>query len=85
MARLGVRDYVTKPFNEELLLAKAGRAVPLVARPTHNERPESALGRIQRYPRGSELRGNEIPRLNLRGSPRTFGIRVAESLRAGGG
>ena len=32
VARLGVRDYVTKPFNEELLLAKAARVVPLVAR-----------------------------------------------------
>src|SRR5262245_24692386 len=32
VARLGVRDYVTKPFNEELLLAKAARVVSLVAR-----------------------------------------------------
>ena len=45
VARLGVRDYVTKPFNEELLLAKAGRAVPLVARPTHNGRPNPRSGR----------------------------------------
>jgi CheY-like chemotaxis protein len=32
VARLGVRDYVTKPFNEELLLAKAARVVSLIAR-----------------------------------------------------
>src|SRR5262245_1622226 len=32
VARLGVRDYVTKPFNEELLLAKAARVVSLVRR-----------------------------------------------------
>ena len=29
VARLGVRDYVTKPFREEDLLAKAGRIIPL--------------------------------------------------------
>ena len=40
VARLGVCDYVTKPFDEELLLAKAARAVPLVARPTHDAKPE---------------------------------------------
>jgi CheY-like chemotaxis protein len=45
VARLGVRDYVTKPFNEELLLAKAGRAVPLVAHLTHNGRPNPRSGR----------------------------------------
>jgi two-component system cell cycle response regulator len=32
VARLGVRDYVTKPFREEELLAKAGRIIPLVPR-----------------------------------------------------
>lgn len=29
VARLGVRDYVTKPFRDEELLAKAGRIIPL--------------------------------------------------------
>jgi two-component system, cell cycle response regulator len=32
VARLGVRDYVTKPFRGEELLAKAGRIIPLVPR-----------------------------------------------------
>jgi two-component system, cell cycle response regulator len=32
VARLGVRDYLTKPFREEELLAKAGRIIPLVPR-----------------------------------------------------
>jgi CheY-like chemotaxis protein len=35
VARLGVHDYVTKPFSEEVLLAKAARVVSLVARPSH--------------------------------------------------
>jgi len=30
ISRLGVRDYLAKPFKEEQLLAKAGRVVPLV-------------------------------------------------------
>jgi len=34
VARLGVRDYVTKPFREEELLAKAGRIIPLIPRDT---------------------------------------------------
>jgi class 3 adenylate cyclase len=38
VARLGVRDYVTKPFSEELFLAKVARAISLVARPTHDRR-----------------------------------------------
>jgi len=33
VARLGVRDYLTKPFNEDQLLAKAGRIIPLLPRP----------------------------------------------------
>jgi two-component system, cell cycle response regulator len=32
VARLGVRDYITKPFRDEELLAKAGRIIPLVPR-----------------------------------------------------
>ena len=32
VARLGVRDYVTKPFREAELLAKAGRIIPLIPR-----------------------------------------------------
>jgi two-component system, cell cycle response regulator len=32
VARLGVRDYVTKPFRDEELLAKAGRIVSLIPR-----------------------------------------------------
>ena len=32
VARLGVRDYITKPFNEKLLLAKVARVVSLIAR-----------------------------------------------------
>jgi two-component system, cell cycle response regulator len=31
-ARLGARDYITKPFQDELLLAKAARVIPLVPR-----------------------------------------------------
>lgn len=31
-ARLGVRDYLIKPFREEELLAKVGRIIPLVPR-----------------------------------------------------
>jgi two-component system cell cycle response regulator len=32
VARLGVRDYVTKPFREEEMLAKVGRIIPLIPR-----------------------------------------------------
>ena len=32
VARLGVRDYLTKPFREEELLAKAGRVISLLPR-----------------------------------------------------
>lgn len=32
VARLGVRDYVTKPFRDDQLLAKVGRVIPLIPR-----------------------------------------------------
>ena len=32
VARLGVRDYLTKPFREEELLGKVGRIIPLISR-----------------------------------------------------
>jgi len=32
VARLGVRDYVNKPFKDDVLLAKVARVIPLVAR-----------------------------------------------------
>ena len=32
LARLGVLDYVIKPFREEELLAKVGRIIPLIPR-----------------------------------------------------
>lgn len=31
-ARLGARDYITKPFQDDLLLAKAARVIALVSR-----------------------------------------------------
>ena len=41
VARLGVRDYVTKPFQDEQLLAKAGRIVSLVPRPEEPAPPSA--------------------------------------------
>ena len=55
VARLGVRDYVTKPFNEELLLAKAARVVSLIARTDDANDPESAGG-----PKSTKERADEI-------------------------
>jgi CheY-like chemotaxis protein len=48
VARLGVRDYVTKPFSEELFLAKVARAVSLVARPTHDRRKRKPAPQAER-------------------------------------
>ncbi len=42
-ARLGARDYITKPFEDELLLAKAGRIIPLVPRPAHQPATDQPL------------------------------------------
>ena len=78
VARLGVRDYVTKPFNEELLLAKAARAVPLVARPTHDGPKESRTAQSESASdrrRPSEPRGNKL-------CDRTCGVSPAPSAAA---
>jgi CheY-like chemotaxis protein len=48
VARLGVRDYVTKPFSEELFLAKVARAISLVARPTNDRRERKPDPRSER-------------------------------------
>ena len=81
VARLGVRDYVTKPFDEELLLAKAARAVPLVARPTHDAKPEPQSKRPGNTQRKVSSEKSEVA-TELAAS---ICIRLAESLRARGG
>jgi CheY-like chemotaxis protein len=48
VARLGVRDYVTKPFSEELFLAKVIRAISLVARTTHDGRERKPAPQSER-------------------------------------
>ena len=48
VARLGVRDYLTKPFSEELFLAKVARAISLVARPTNDRRVRKPDPRSER-------------------------------------
>src|SRR5262249_21035897 len=55
VARLGVRDYVTKPFDEELLLTKAARVVSLIARTDDANDLESAGG-----PKSTKERADEI-------------------------
>src|SRR5262245_59813536 len=52
VARLGVRDYVTKPFNEELVLAKAARVVSLVP-------PEQSIRAGDEAPRPTKERAEE--------------------------
>ena len=82
VARLGVRDYVTKPFDEELLLAKAARAVPLVARPTHDAKPESAA---RRRPGNTQRKVSSEKSEVATELAALIGIRLAAGLRAGGG
>ena len=48
VARLGVRDYVTKPFSEELFLAKVARAISLEARPAHDRRERKPAPQSER-------------------------------------
>ncbi|MEY4386414.1 MAG: hypothetical protein RLY20_1697 [Verrucomicrobiota bacterium] len=42
-ARLGARDYITKPFQDEVLLSKAARIIPLVPRPAHQTATDQPL------------------------------------------
>ena len=49
VARLGVRDYVNKPFKDDVLLAKVARVIPLVARAATEEQVgniETSTGKI---------------------------------------
>lgn len=39
IARLGVRDYLVKPFKEEQLIEKVGRVVPLAKKPVAEPAP----------------------------------------------
>jgi two-component system chemotaxis response regulator CheY len=49
-ARLGARDYITKPFQDEVLVAKVARVIPLGPRstdpPSTGHRPEAAGGQL---------------------------------------
>ena len=45
VARLGVRDYVNKPFKDDVLLAKVARVIPLVARAATEEQAETSKRR----------------------------------------
>jgi CheY-like chemotaxis protein len=43
-ARLGARDYIVKPFQDEVLLAKVARIITLGPRSTANEQLEASEG-----------------------------------------
>ena len=45
VARLGVRDYVNKPFNDDVLLAKVARVIPLVPRAATEEQVQTSKRR----------------------------------------
>ena len=73
VARLGVRDYVTKPFSEVLFLAKVARTISLVARPTH--------GRRERKPASQPQCGGDAEGPGTPGGPKSA-TELAESSSA---
>jgi len=84
VARLGVRDYVTKPFSEELFLAKVLRAISLKRDPLTTSGKESQP-RSRNVETAQGPQTLKILRQNLQSHPPRHRQPPCSGLGAGGG